>query len=213
MVPPFRSPGRLGTNLPDSRSWTSSGECVLGGGGGGWKKRLEPPGGQVWLVLWCPRVVFIASTWSSFFIDAEPVLFFQTQLKPHLQLLSELCHQLCYRFRFQDWGPSPTLLQRLSCGAYCLVILPVYSSISPTRLWPLGERLSLMHHRSPGHSTQSVHRAVLWVGVGWEDDYVNEWMTRMWPNTSVGWCTKNQCDVPLALSTGAQPLKACPHPL
>ena len=77
--------------------------------------------------------VFVASARASLFVDAEPVLVFQTQLKPHLQLLAALSPALP-QIRFQDWGSTPTLSRLFSCGAYCLVILPVYASVSPTRL-------------------------------------------------------------------------------
>lgn len=207
MVPPFRSPGRLGTNLPD---WFQELSLIAGGGMGRRGGRgLSPQEVRGGLSFGVPAV-FVASARASLFVDAEPVLFFQTQLKPHLQLLSELCHQLCYRFDFRIGAPLPRF--HVSSPAVLTVWLYfLFTHLSPPLDCDLLGRdclLCIVGLQSTAPSL--VHRAALWIGVEWVNDYMNEWMTRMWPNPSVCWCTETQCNVPLTLSAGASPLKACP---
>lgn len=136
------------------------GVCVGGRGWGGGRRGWSPQEVRCGSSFGAP-VVFIASTRSSFFVDAEPVLFFQTQLKPHLQFLSELCHQLCYRFDSRIGVPLPRFYNAspavLTVWLYFLFTHPS----PPLDCDLLGRDCLLCIIGLQGTAPSLVHRAVL----------------------------------------------------
>lgn len=146
--------------------------------------RLWPPGGQGWLVLWCLRPVcslclkfILCLCWANSCPTCRSSQSFVTGAthlipRPGAPLLcSHITSPVVLTFWLYSLFThlSPPLDYDL-LGRDCLLCIMGLQSIPPSL----------------------VHRDMQWVGVECVNDCMNEWMTKMWLNTSVCWGTEPQ---------------------